>query len=172
MGIPSRLGSHGVDLGRGKLSSRTTVADERRHLNSGEDEGDSPFDNWIVDALGSIPARMPRYRTSEWEIKEIGFLGRRWIGSISPLCKFDWFMRVFFPAKGGIFGGGTDPMKVCAMAGRSRGGKDGAFECVRSIWGDAWVFNALDALSSFSDSDQLRDLLEARAGNMRVTIVC
>ena len=35
---------------------------------------DSPLDNCIVDACGSIPARIPRYRTSEWEIKEIGFL--------------------------------------------------------------------------------------------------
>lgn len=31
------------------------------------------LDSWIVEAWGSIPARIPRYRTSEWEIKEIGF---------------------------------------------------------------------------------------------------
>jgi len=74
MGVPSRLRSHRIHLRREKLSFGTTEADERRHLNPGKDERNSPLDNWIVDAWGSIPARMPRYRTSEWEIKEIGFL--------------------------------------------------------------------------------------------------
>jgi hypothetical protein len=35
---------------------------------------DSPFDNWIVDAAGSIPAKIPRYLTSECEIREMGLL--------------------------------------------------------------------------------------------------
>ena len=36
--------------------------------------GGSPFESWIVDATGSIPARIPLYRTSEWEMREMGFL--------------------------------------------------------------------------------------------------
>lgn len=33
-----------------------------------------PLDNWIVEATGSIPANIPRYRTSECETREMGFL--------------------------------------------------------------------------------------------------
>lgn len=28
----------------------------------------------MVDATGSMPARTPLYRTSEWEMREMGFL--------------------------------------------------------------------------------------------------
>ena len=34
------------------------------------------MESWMVDAAGSMPAKIPLYRTSEWEMSDIGFLGR------------------------------------------------------------------------------------------------
>lgn len=34
----------------------------------------TPFESWMVDAAGSIPASIPLYRTSECEMRDIGFL--------------------------------------------------------------------------------------------------
>lgn len=34
----------------------------------------SPLESWIVEAAGSMPAKMPLYLTSECEMSEIGFL--------------------------------------------------------------------------------------------------
>ena len=73
-----------------------------------------------------MPARMPRYRTSEWEIREIGFLskhmGQRGIRSISlNTLRVSLFYWNFSEQTRGRLGRGTDPMKVCAITGWSRG---------------------------------------------------
>ena len=77
MSIPSRLGSHRIHLTRENLSFGTTEGGRAHRRIREWNERNSPLDNWIVDATGSMPARIPRYRTSEWEIKEIGFLSKR-----------------------------------------------------------------------------------------------
>ena len=37
----------------------------------------APFRSWMVELAGSIPASVPRYRTSECESKEIDLLQRK-----------------------------------------------------------------------------------------------
>ena len=52
----------------------TSIQALKRHL------GYAPLDSWMVEAAGSMPASMPLYRTSEWDMSEIGFL---WQTSVS-----------------------------------------------------------------------------------------
>lgn len=100
--IPSRLGSHRIHFTREKrLELQNNCGGRETPFECGcMDEGDSPLDNWIVDAFGSIPARIPRYRTSEWEMREIGFLCETCVEeglrqSLRARCKFDFRQDIF-----------------------------------------------------------------------------
>ena len=140
MGIPSRLGSHRIHLTRGKLSFGTTEADEAplglvrtNELTIGQLNrrrvGVNARKNTSISYI-----RMGDQR--DWF--SVGTNGSRRIVSISMHITALIILWGFSAAKRGRFERNTDPMKVCAIAGWSRGEGIG-FSKVCGRFGGYWL---------------------------------